>query len=309
MNKLRTYIKLLRPTQWTKNLLVFIPIFFAGEIFNATDFWKTLATFVALCLVTSSIYVFNDIFDSERDKLHPEKKNRPIASGAIPVTSAFIVGTLLFILSLIFGYFIVSSEYFVLLEVGYFAMMILYSVILKHFNILDIIIISIGFLIRVVAGAIVVQVHFSAMLAVTIIAVSLLLSLGKRRAEVVDLSLAKVDKFRPSLSGYPPIVMDSVLSALFASTFIAYILFSYGFTATFDANIIKLLPPLLKEAPWLLTTVPVAFYVLVRYMILVYSGTLAEHPESIWWKDKKFFFAMIVWFLMLFGFIYFDKLF
>jgi len=86
-------------------------------------------------------------------------------------------------------------------------------------------------------------------------------------------------------------------------------MFCYGFTATFDDSIIKLLPPVLKEAPWLLTTIQVAFYVLVRYMILVYSGTLAEKPESIWWRDKKFFIASGIWGLMLFLLIYFDKIF
>jgi len=309
MNKIKQIIKLMRPAQWPKNLLVFIPIFFAGEIFNGPDFWKTVEVFIALCLLSSSIYVFNDLFDSQRDRLHPEKRKRPIASGEISLPSAFLIGIILFFVSIVLGFFVVGSEYFVILQVGYFILMVLYSALLKHVTILDIIIISLGFLIRVLAGSIVIQVSLSAILAVTIISVSLMLSLGKRRAEVIKMSDSKIEKFRPSLTEYPPIVMDAVLSALFASTFISYVLFCYGFTTSFDQLIITLLPPLLKEAPWLLSTIPVAFYVLVRYMILIYSGNLAEYPEKIWWKDKKIFFAIIIWGLILFGIIYFGMIF
>lgn len=302
-------LQLLRPKQWIKNISVFIPIFFNGSILTAYYMTPIIYAFVSLCLLSSAVYVINDVIDSSRDALHPVKRNRPIASGNISKPSAIILSIGLLIASIWGGFLFISSEYFVVLQLGYFVMMLVYSVWLKNVAIIDTIIIALGFVFRVLAGAIIVEVPMSAMLTVAIIGGALFISFGKRRTELTNSQGVDIFKHRPSLSSYPVGLLDSVLTALFAVTFMSYVMFAYGFAAfSIDSKVLALLPPLLRNSPLLLLTVPIAFYVLVRYMILVYGGKYAGEPEKIWFKDRGLIVSILIWAISLFMILYFEQI-
>jgi 4-hydroxybenzoate polyprenyltransferase len=298
-------IKIMRPSQWVKNLIVFIPLFFSGSLFSSDYFLRTFFAFIALCLLSSSIYIINDVVDKDRDKSHPTKQFRPIASGQIPVLSALLLAVGIFILSLFIGIALLSSEYFFLLQLAYFMLMLLYSVWLKNIVIIDTIVISLGFILRALIGAIIVQIPVSAMLVLTIIGASLLMSFGKRRAEISIMTRESVIKYRPVMNEYPPLVLDLILAGLFAITFMSYTLFSYGYSGfTLDPSLAHVLPPLLRNSRWLLVTVPIAFYALARYLLIVYRSDVAEHPENLWLKDRGLFIALLIWFLVMYFLIY-----
>lgn len=308
-NVIREYLRLLRPKQWVKNVILFIPLFFSGYLFNADHIIRIVIAILSFSLLSSSIYIINDIYDIERDKLHPYKKGRPLASGSVSVKMAIILAIIVSVIGTIGGFYLLESEYFLILEIGYFVLMLLYSGYLKHFAIVDAIIIAVGFVLRVLGGAILIQVPMSAMLGVTVIGASLLISFGKRRAEL-SLTKKNTGLYRPVLSEYPGIVLDSLLTSLTAFTFISYTLFAYGFgDLLLGTTITGILPPLLKTSPWMLSTVPIAFYVIARYLILIYSGSIAERPEELWWKDRKMLLSILLWGSILFTLIYFDKIF
>ena len=298
---------LLRPKQWVKNLIVFLPLFLSGKIFYQDFFLRNLYAFIALCLLTSAIYIVNDIIDSENDQHHPVKKYRPIASGTISKPFALATSFILLILSLVVGYILLHSEYFIAFQIGYAVMMVLYSVWLKNVGIVDTIIIALGFIFRAFAGAVVIEISVSAMLAVTIIGGALLISFGKRRAEISEINYDNAIEYRPALSVYSGVSLNVIVAGLFAVTFISYVLFCYSFAiSVIDYRIVQVLPPLIRNSNWLLLTIPVAFYSLTRYLVNVFKGNIAERPEDLWWQDKALLISGFIWFLMLFLLIYWN---
>lgn len=302
------YIKLLRVNQWIKNIAVFVPIFFAGKILDSTMILLAAYAFISLSLISSSIYVLNDLFDVERDKLHSEKKNRPLASGKISKSMGVLLVILLAGSAAAVGYFLVGSEYFLLLLALYFFLMFLYSVWLKHIGITDAIIISLGFVLRVVAGAVLLELNISAMLLVCIIGGALLISFGKRRAEVSVMGEVGAKKHRPALAIYPKGVLDQIITTVSAVTFSAYIIYAYSFETHGLGNILEVyLPPRFKQPQWLLLTIPFAFYVLARYIVVINSKESGV-PEDIWFKDRGLKYGLILWIILLFLLIYFDQL-
>lgn len=299
------YLRLLRPGQWIKNAIIYIPLFFSGYLFTGDYFLHTIYAFVALCFLTSSIYIINDIVDMNRDRLHPVKKYRPLASGQASPTVAMLLSAVLFVIAIFGGYLILTSEYFLLLQLAYFFMMLLYSVWLKNVVIIDTIVIAMGFILRIFAGAILLQIVSPAMLVLTIIGASLLLSFGKRRSEISIMSHANVIKYRPVMGQYPPLVLDLILAGLFAITFMSYTLFCYSYTGlNLDPSLTQILPPLLRSSKWLLATVPIAFYALARYLLIVYRSDIAEQPENIWMKDRGLFVTLLFWGLIMYFMIY-----
>ena len=147
---LRALLKTMRPRQWTKNIIVFAALVFDQQFFNLDAFLRTTAGFILFCLISSAVYIFNDLADIESDRQHPDKKNRPIASGKLPLPVAWTAGIALVVISLPLGYML-SPEFFAVLLV-YFLLIVAYSLWLKHFPILDVLIIAAGFVLRVHAG-------------------------------------------------------------------------------------------------------------------------------------------------------------
>ena len=178
---LTALIKTMRPRQWTKNIFIFAALVFDKQLFHADAFLRTLAGFALFCLISSSVYIFNDIADVEADRQHPEKKNRPIPSGKLPVSTAWVAGIVLVLITVVTSYFLTPGFGAVVLI--YFVLFMAYTKWLKHIPILDVLILAAGFVLRVHAGVTLIAVErFSPWLYVVMSLLSLFLGFGKRRA-------------------------------------------------------------------------------------------------------------------------------
>ncbi len=187
---LRALLKTIRPRQWTKNAFVFAALVFDGKLLHLPDFLRTLAGFGLFCLISSAVYVINDLFDIQADRQHPVKKNRPIASGKLPLPVAVAAGIALTLAALFFAYLL--SWQFALTLLVYFAMMLAYSKWLKHVPILDVLILAAGFVLRVHSGTTLIVVErFSPWLYVLMTLLALYLGFGKRRARWLHNSPAR----------------------------------------------------------------------------------------------------------------------
>ena len=176
-------VKTMRPDQWTKNFLVFAGLIFSQHLFQVNSLLQTVAAFGLFCLVSSAIYIINDIKDVERDRAHPLKSKRPIASGQLPVVTASVAAMILSLVSV--GLAFMLNRPFGYVVLSYFALLFLYSFSLKHIVILDVLTIAIGFVLRAIAGAVVIQVKFSSWLLLCTILLALFIALSKRRHELV----------------------------------------------------------------------------------------------------------------------------
>ena len=215
---MKTILKLMRVKHYIKNILIFLPIIFSYNFSNTTFLIKTIISFISFCLIASCVYIFNDIQDKDLDSKHPKKKNRPIASGKISIKFAYLILLIIFIVSHLLLFLISSSLYvYVLLDI-YLVINILYSVKLKHIPILDVTILMLGFLIRVLFGALVINVLVSPWLYLTVISFSYYLGLGKRRNE-----LDKNGKnSRKVLEFYNKNFLDKMMYVFLSSTIVFY---------------------------------------------------------------------------------------
>ena len=194
------FLRLIRVRHYIKNILVFVPLVFSGSLLNQELLLRTFAAFVSFCLVSSIVYVFNDICDRERDKEHPTKKDRPIASGQISLKAAASVIAVL--ASGLFAIlFILGNRRAVLCIVVYLGVNIIYSLRLKNYPIIDISVLALGFFLRIYFGAVITDIPISKWLFLTVIAMSFYMALGKRRNELMLQTRANKE-FRPSLAGY-----------------------------------------------------------------------------------------------------------
>jgi len=219
---MRQYLKLIRIEQWVKNAFVFLPVFFSGNLLNFDLLLKSFYGFLIFSFVASSIYIVNDYVDIEKDKMHPDKKNRPLASGAISKKSAIKVFILLFILTSILIYFL--ATYKVAIIVGfYFLMNIAYSFKLKQIAILDVIIIAIGFLLRVFVGGYITGILISDWTIILVFDLALILALGKRRGELVNIEVN--GGTRKSLDGYNLKFLNSALAVTCTIATMCYLIF------------------------------------------------------------------------------------
>lgn len=183
MKKILSYIKLMRPHHYIKNILIFLPIVFSKNIFDVSLLLTTVVGAIAFSIMSSIVYILNDIMDVEADRKHEKKKHRPIASGAVSIKGAIILAVILFIISIVLNILIKSSVLALCVFYGYLAMNILYSVKLKHIPIIDIVILAFGFMFRVIYGSLITNIAISNWLYITILAFSFYMGLGKRRNE------------------------------------------------------------------------------------------------------------------------------
>ncbi len=298
------YLKLLRINQWLKNLVIFIPIFFSGSMFVERFYIKGLFAFLAFSLVSSSMYLINDVVDFEADKLHPYKKERVELIKKLTPSKTLLLSFIILIAGILTERLFVQSEYFLLILITYVLIMLMYSFYLKNIGIVDVITIAIGFILRAVAGAVLFQLELSAFLMLSIIGMALLISFGKRKLELIQLGEDNAIKHRSASEVYPDHLLDYIISAIMSVTFTAYILFAYSFQVS-GLNFVlhKYLPPLFKDPHWLLLTTPIALYVLIRYLSVIYKGKV-RNVESIWFKDKELLLGILLWFVVLFVLIY-----
>jgi 4-hydroxybenzoate polyprenyltransferase len=284
-----------RPLQWIKNITLFAPLVFSGFLFyDPTDgpayFWIVVQAFIIFCLTTSAVYIINDILDIKSDQRHPVKKHRPIASGDLTIPAAlFTVAAVFFT---VFYLSLSFTPFFQLLILGYVSLQILYSLKLKKLPILDVLVIATGFLIRIYAGAVVVNLHMSVWFLLTVISASLFLAVGKRQSERT-LMKEQADLTRESLHKYSRRLLD-VYTGMFANaTWLTYAIYTFetqsasvGLASERFPRLYSLLPRALHSQKLLMLTLPLVIFGVMRYLALVYEENKGESPEKVLVKDK-----------------------
>jgi 4-hydroxybenzoate polyprenyltransferase len=289
---LKALIKTMRPRQWIKNGFVFFALIFDRQLFLLDPFLRTLAGFLLFCLISSAVYLFNDIADVEADRNHPEKKFRPIASGQLPVHVAWAAALLLVAISLPLAY-LLSPGFFVVI-VTYLVINLLYSRWLKHVPILDVMVIALGFVLRVAAGVTLITVErFSPWLYVITLLFSLYIGLGKRRAEINLLSQGAASH-RKVLDGYTLQLLDQYITIVSGMTIIAYSLY------TFSA-------PNLPANHTMMLTIPFVIYGIFRYLQLIQTGHAAGSPDEVALKDRPLQITMALWMLVIIAVFYLSQ--
>lgn len=277
---LNALIKTMRPRQWTKNVFIFAALVFDKQLLSPDSFLRTLAGFALFCLISSSVYIFNDLADVEADRKHPEKKNRPIASGKLPINAAWIAGIALVIVTFALSWLL--STNFLIVVVLYFLINMAYSKWLKHIPILDVLIIASGFVLRVHAGVTLIDVErFSPWLYVVMTLLSLFLGFGKRRAELALLAHG-AGSHRKVLDGYTLPLLDQYIMIVSGTTIVAYSLY------TFSA-------PNVPDNHSMMLTIPFVVYAIFRYLYLIEVKHAGGAPEEILLSDRPFQIAMILW--------------
>lgn len=289
-------LKSARPRQWIKNLALYASLVFSGFFFyNPSDgpayFLTVTYAFITFCFLTSSVYLINDIVDKEADEKHPFKKKRPIASGQLPVpvaTFAAIAG-----LSIVFFLSLSLPVFYRILVAAYLLLQILYAKKTKHMPILDVISIATGFLIRVYAGAVVVNLHMSVWFLLTVVSASLFLAVGKRQSERTLLGKENLGTTRKTLGKYSQRLLDQYTSMFANATWLTYALFAFqnqitNTTPVFErfAAVYTVLPRTLQSQKLLMLTLPFVIFGVMRYLALVYEENKGESPELVLMRDK-----------------------
>jgi 4-hydroxybenzoate polyprenyltransferase len=287
---LKALLKTMRPRQWIKNGFIFFALIFDRQLFLIEPFLRTVVGFFLFCLISSAVYLFNDIADVEADRNHPEKKKRPIASGKLPIRVAWMSALLLALIAIPFGYWL--SPYFALILAAYLVINLLYSRWLKHISILDVLIISSGFVLRVAAGvALIYPVErFSPWLYMITILFSLYIGLGKRRAELKLLAQG-ASAHRKVFEGYTIPLLDQYITIVSGMTIIAYSLYSFS-------------APNLPENHTMMLTIPFVVYGIFRYLQLIQIGHAAGSPDEVALKDRPLQFTVLLWGLTVIAIFY-----
>lgn len=286
VGRITALITAMRPQQWTKNLALFVGLVFSQRLFFPLSFERAVIAFVAFCLASSSIYLLNDLLDLENDKQHPVKCKRPLASGRLAVSWAVVTMGILVLASsglTLLIFYIPSGQrtdtfapyggdnlLFALTIASYVLLMVLYSVRLKHVVLLDVFIIAGGFVIRILAGAVVISVSISPWLYLVAILLSLFLALSKRRHELVILQ-EQASSHRQILKEYSLSMLDQMITIVTTATLMAYSLYTFqGLTGNHR----------------LMLTIPLVLYGMFRYLYLVYMRKEGGSPEEVLLRDR-----------------------
>ena len=277
---MKEIIKLIRVNQWVKNFFIFAPAFFAGKLNHFSAFADVLLGFFGFCFMASAIYVINDYADIEKDRLHPEKCKRPLASGKIKPPTAFVICAILFVSAVGIGLSI--SHWFLGILIFYFLMNLAYSFRLKQIAILDIVLVSMGFLLRVVAGGILADVEVSKWLFLMTFLLSMILALAKRRDEFIVLQ--KKGSPRQSIRGYNLNFIDISLGFLATVTFVCYIMY------TISDDVVQRF-----GSDYIYAS---SFFVLIglmRYFQLSFVYKLSGSPTKVFYTDKTIKLTIVAW--------------
>jgi 4-hydroxybenzoate polyprenyltransferase len=294
------FFKSLRPRQWIKNFALFAPLLFSGSLFNQVDQLKALEAFLIFCGFSSATYLLNDVFDIERDKLHPFKSKRPIASGIISPVLAVTTAMVLIIILLPTAYAL--SPAFFLAGVLYLLLQLVYSAYLKQVILLDVIVIATGFVLRVYGGVWAIDAHLNVWFLLSVTSFALFLAIGKRRSEVT-LMTSKASKHRETLASYPENLLD-ILTSMFAnSTWLTYALFAFlQPPISTPSHLITLLGSIdlpMPEAKYFMATVPVVIYGVMRYLYIIYEKKEGESPERVLITDTPLLSSVLLWLVMV----------
>ena len=292
MNIIKSLFLASRPNQWTKNLLVFLAPLFAFS-FETQTLLTSIKAFIAFCLISSSIYLINDSIDKNKDKEHPTKKFRAIASGLVSIKSAFLLSLVYLSLSLFIGFSI--NIFFGFILVLYFLVQILYCFKLKHIPIIEFFCIASGFILRSVAGGVAANIFISSWFLLSVGMLSLFLAVEKRKAEIVNLQNSKLNT-RKVLKSYSLTLINKFEAVLTSSTIMTYSLWAYG--------------PSIggSKSPFMIITIPLVMLGIFRYQmlsdikqnrILKKSNINLETPEKIIFTDKPIQIIVLSWLLII----------
>ncbi|HSE92921.1 MAG TPA: decaprenyl-phosphate phosphoribosyltransferase [Methylomirabilota bacterium] len=279
----------LRPRQWVKNLFVFAGLIFGHQLLTPA-IGPALATFAIFCALSGAVYLVNDVADRDKDRQHPLKRRRPIASGRLPASVAVAVAVVLAVAGVLASAAI--ERRLAAVAVAYAALLVAYSLWLKHLVIVDVIVVAVGFVLRAVAGAVAVDVEISGWLLICTVLIALFLALGKRRHEYLTLG-AEAAGHRPILAEYSAGLLDQMIAVVTASTLTAYALYTMS-PETIAKFGTRLLP----------ATLPFVLYGIFRYLYLLYRKQMGGSPSDLFLSDRPLLVNTLLWMLAVVLIIY-----
>ena len=295
-------IKVARPIHWVKNLSLFAALIFTQTLLIRSYFYTVVWAFIAFNLITSASYILNDILDAKTDRLHPIKKKRPIAAGKMPLPLA-LFELFFFALASLFLAALLNPLFFFLI-LTYFVLQVFYSVYLKNVSVIDILVIASGFIIRVYAGAFVIDAHLSVWFLLCVISVALFLASGKRRAE---LNIVKdTGSTRKSLTKYKRELLNSYVTMFGNAAWMSWSLFTFFESPRASTNVWLVLAELSKATTinkLLMITIPVVIYGIMRYESLIFEEK-SEAPEKILLTDKALVTSLFIWTFLVIWILY-----
>lgn len=269
----------LRPRHWIKNIFIFAALIFAKKFTDWSAIRLSLFAFVLFCLASSGVYLINDVIDFKNDREHPSKKNRPIASGKISRLVAVICGILLLVAALLISWKLGLIVFWTV--TGYIFLNLIYSFWLKRVVIIDVICIALGFVLRVIAGAIVIGVVFSSWLLLCTFFLTLFLAIGKRKNELLSAGSAT----RGVLADYSLVLLNQMNMVVLPAILITYTLYTFN----------------TWQSQWLILTVPVVLYGLFRYLYIIDKKQASDDgPTDDLWRDWPLQITLIMWLVMVF---------
>ncbi len=291
---LKQIIISLRPKQWTKNLVIFAGLVFSGSLFQVPSLLPAIGAFAVFCLLSSAVYLINDVCDMGRDRLHPVKCKRPIAAGLLSPRAAMTTAALITLAALSAAWMLGPG--FAVVCLVYLLLFLSYSMFLKNIVILDVLLIAVGFVLRAIAGAVVINVRISSWLLVCTILLALFLGLCKRRDELVKLADAATGH-RRILDEYSPYLLDQMIAVVTASTLMAYALYTMA-----DETIQKF------NTTHLHLTIPFVIYGIFRYLYLIHRKEHGGNPSLTLLTDRPLLINILLWTITVILIIYWSRL-
>jgi len=283
-------VRLLRPAHWVKNVFVFAPVVFAQELTDGEAVKSAVLAFVAFCLASSAVYIFNDIRDQEEDRRHPLKRHRPLAAGSVSLGTAWVLIVLLVVAALLLSIYL--GWQFISVLLVYLVLNQLYSSGLKNVVILDVMIISLGFVLRVLAGGAATGVQISAWIVLCTFFVALFLAFSKRRHELILLA-DEAPGQRSVLSHYSPAFLDQMINVVTASTVVSYAMYAIAPETTEKFH-----------TQHLIYTIPMVLFGIFRYLYLIYQKPSRRNPTEAILRDPAFMINILIWGLAVLLIVY-----
>jgi len=284
-------VKAIRPKQWIKNTVVFAALIFAKQLFVLSSLVLSICAFCLFCLVTGSVYLFNDVTDVEEDRQHPTKKKRPIASGELSTHTAMAAAVTMGILAVVMSFYL--NPHFGVVVICYWMVNFAYSKYLKHVVIIDVMVIALGFVLRAVGGAVAIDVEISSWLIICTTLLALFLGFGKRRHELV-LMKENAKQHRKILEEYSPYFLDQIIAVLTASIVVTYSL--YTMSSRVEMKL---------QTSHLNLTIPFVLYGIFRYLYLIHQKNRGGNPTSVLFTDKPLLINIALWFTTVCIILYF----
>jgi len=275
---LKHIIKSLRPRQWYKNLVIFVGIVFSLRILNLSMWLNVISAFIFFCMLSGSEYIINDIIDIEKDRQHPIKCKRPIASGELKISYALLFSLILIAIALC-GAYLINLKFFTI-SVLFLLSTLMYSFWLKHIILVDVLAISINFVIRAAAGCLVIDIFISPWLIVCAFLLALFLAFGKRRHELILLG-EDAKSHREILESYSIEMLEQMISIIAGALIVSYSMYTF-----FTDNL------------YMMITIPVVIHGIFRYLFLVHSKNIGGEPEIIF-KDRGMLITMVLWTVLI----------